>query len=266
MHDFASAVPKMAIRGSRLSTTQIAELAELSLQLEIETWPKPGLVSHIDSGSHSDMDASTFYRSARALHPFFGELAEAGERGDHMHTLRTIGLRAERAMLEATGGVNTHRGAIFGLGLLCAAAGVAESGRIDRPVPLGVIVSRRWGRDIVGGPRLSESHGEVARRRFGAGGARWEAARGFPSIITSDYLQCIMRIHVSQTTRKLHGYRPASPLSHRSRIRTYFIAAECSGCALPGRPRSRFWTKAVSHAATGEAEPRSFILPSSNAA
>jgi triphosphoribosyl-dephospho-CoA synthase len=128
------------------------------------------------------MDARTFYRSATALRPFFAEFTEAGERGDPMLTLRKIGLRAEHTMLEATGGVNTHRGAIFGLGLLCAAAGVSASGRVDRQLPLGVIVSRRWGRDIIGGPRLSDSHGEVVSRRFGVGGARWEAARGFPSI------------------------------------------------------------------------------------
>jgi triphosphoribosyl-dephospho-CoA synthase len=182
MHTFASAVPQMAPQDSRISAARIAALAEHSLRLEIETWPKPGLVSHIDAGSHSDMDARMFFRSATALRPFFAEFTEAGERGDPMLTLRKIGLRAERAMLEATSGVNTHRGAIFGLGLLCAAAGVSSSGRLDRQLPLGVIVSRRWGRDIVGGPRLSESHGEMVSRRFGVGGARWEAARGFPSI------------------------------------------------------------------------------------
>ena len=111
MHPFASVVPQRALRASRISAAQIAALAEHSLRLEIETWPKPGLVSYIDAGSHSDMDAHTFYRSAAALRPFFAELTEAGERGDPMLTLRRIGLRAERAMLEATGGVNTHRGA-----------------------------------------------------------------------------------------------------------------------------------------------------------
>jgi triphosphoribosyl-dephospho-CoA synthase len=182
MHTFASGVPERTLGDSRFGAEQIAAIAEHSLRLEIETWPKPGLVSYIDAGSHSDMNARTFYRSAAALRPFFAELAEAGECGEPMLTLRKIGLRAERAMLEATGGVNTHRGAIFGLGLLCAAAGVSASGRADRQLPLGVIVSRHWGRDIVSGPRLAQSHGEVVSRRFGVGGARFEAARGFPSI------------------------------------------------------------------------------------
>jgi triphosphoribosyl-dephospho-CoA synthase len=210
MHTFASVVPQMPLQDSRISAAQIAALAEHSLRLEIETWPKPGLVSHIDAGSHSDMDARTFYLSATALCPFFAEFTEAGERGDPMLTLRKIGLRAERAMLGATGGVNTHRGAIFGLGLLCAAAGVSANGGVDRQLPLGVIVSRRWGRDIIGGPRLSDSHGEVASRRFGVGGARWEAARGFPSIY-----------HVGLPA--LHSARPWAPSdAEAARVHTCF--------------------------------------------
>ena len=183
MLTFTSAVPVIGFRNShRFDGGEVAALAEHVLHLEIETWPKPGLVSHVDAGSHTDMDASILHRSAEALRPFYVELAEAGARDESISALRKIGLRAEHAMLEATGGVNTHRGAIFGLGLLCAAAGVSASGGVDRQLPLGVIVSRRWGRDIIGGPRLSDSHGEVVSRRFGVGGARWEAARGFPSI------------------------------------------------------------------------------------
>jgi triphosphoribosyl-dephospho-CoA synthase len=164
------------------SSTALAALAERSLLLEVQTWPKPGLVSHIDAGSHTDMDASTFSRSASALRPYFAELAEAGARDEDMWVLRKIGLRAERAMLDATGGVNTHRGAIFGLGLLCAAAGLRANDTVEPATPLGVLVARRWGRDIVGGPVVATSHGELASRRYGVGGARWEAAGGFPRV------------------------------------------------------------------------------------
>ena len=183
MLKFPSVVPVIGFRDSRrFDGGEVAALAEHVLHLEIETWPKPGLVSHVDAGSHTDMDARMLHRSAEALRPFYVELAEAGARDESISALRKIGLRAEHAMLEATGGVNTHRGAIFGLGLFCAAAGARASDGCDRRLPLGVHVSRRWGRDIVRGPRLSDSHGEVASRRFGVGGARWEAARGFPSV------------------------------------------------------------------------------------
>jgi triphosphoribosyl-dephospho-CoA synthase len=152
---------------------------------ELETWPKPGLVSHVDSGSHADMDAWTFRASVAAITPFFGRLTLAGAAASGMDGLRGIGLEAERAMLEATGGANTHRGAIFGLGLLCAAAGATWSGTARtgphwRANVLGATVRQRWGQAILRGPIPLHSHGTNALRRFGAGGARAQAAAGFP--------------------------------------------------------------------------------------
>jgi triphosphoribosyl-dephospho-CoA synthase len=160
----------------------IAADAVRCLLVELETWPKPGLVSNVDPGSHDDMDADTFRKSAAAIAPYLRALADAGARGCGMGRLRIIGLDAEAAMLAATSGVNTHRGAIFGLGLLCAAAGARAGGRIDPRLSLGTAVSRLWGSDILDGPLLLHSHGGRARRRFGAGGARMEAAQGFPSV------------------------------------------------------------------------------------
>jgi triphosphoribosyl-dephospho-CoA synthase len=180
----ASTILSSPRRASRIATwaERVAALAEHSLLLEVSTFPKPGLVSDVDNGSHTDMDAEMFRRSAAAIRPFFGELVIAGGCNAEMTTLRRIGLRAEKAMLVATHGVNTHRGAIFGVGLLCAAAGRYTWGDGCGNVSLGQTVAARWGRDIVGGPRLPDSHGERASRRYGAGGARQEAARGFPSV------------------------------------------------------------------------------------
>jgi len=94
-----------------------------------------------------------------------------------------IGIEAEAAMLEATAGVNTHRGAIFGLGLLCAAAGARWSGTVESTAPLGSVVARRWGKEILSGPVTLRSHGLEARRRYGRpAGARCQAADGFPSV------------------------------------------------------------------------------------
>jgi triphosphoribosyl-dephospho-CoA synthase len=160
----------------------IAAVAVRCLLRELETWPKPGLVSHVDSGSHSDMNFGTFQRSAVAIKPYLHALTEAGAKGCGMGRLRIIGLEAEAAMFATTGGVNTHRGAIFGLGLLCAAAGAKAGGLADPTMPLGDVVVRLWGRSILDGPVLLHSHGGKARRQYGAGGARAEAAEGFPSV------------------------------------------------------------------------------------
>ncbi len=162
---------------------RIGALAANALLSELHIWPKPGLVSRMDSGSHPDMDAGTFRASAGALRPYFAALAQAGANGAEMAELRVIGQAAERAMLAVTGGVNTHRGAIFGLGLLCAAAGSRDAA-FDRRTSesLGAVVRRRWGRDILGTPRPVQSHGTLASRRYGVGGARGEAAAGFPHV------------------------------------------------------------------------------------
>jgi triphosphoribosyl-dephospho-CoA synthase len=158
----------------------VATLAEAALLAELDTWPKPGLVSHRDSGSHTDMDASHFAASAAAIAPYLAQLTIVGAAGAEMPALRALGVAAEHAMLAATGGVNTHRGAIFGLGLLCAAAGANWSGAGWQPVRLGETVRRRWGRAILCGPIPLRSHGTDAWRRYGAGGARAQAAAGFP--------------------------------------------------------------------------------------
>lgn len=172
----------LAATSSKLSPEEIGSLAAHCLVLEIETWPKPGLVSHIDAGAHGDMDADLMRRSAKALQPFFIDLAAAGAAGAGMSQLRDIGVKAEHVMLTTTGGVNTHRGAIFGMGLLAAAAGMRTHDRTASP--LGRIVATHWGDAILAGPVDPRSHGSQVARHHRAGGARAEAAAGMPSLYT----------------------------------------------------------------------------------
>ena len=99
----------------------LAHLACNALRQELDTTPKPGLVDQHDSGAHTDMDYALMQRSIAALRPYFVQIAQAGQQGNTDHaTLSRIGIEAERAMLKATGGVNTHRGALFSLGLAVA--------------------------------------------------------------------------------------------------------------------------------------------------
>ena len=164
-----------------LNARHVADLARAALLDELTTWPKPGLVSLVDSGSHRDMDAGTLTRSADAIHPFFVVLARAGERQAGMTELRAIGLAAEAAMMIATGGVNAHRGAIFTLGLICAAEGALGYAPGPAEVRLDA-VRAGWGDSILHGPASMRSHGGIAVLRFGVGGARQEAATGFPTL------------------------------------------------------------------------------------
>ncbi|SON54037.1 2-(5''-triphosphoribosyl)-3'-dephosphocoenzyme-A synthase [Hartmannibacter diazotrophicus] len=166
---------------------RIGALAADVLVRELETWPKPGLVSPLDAGSHDDMDVPQFLASIDAVAPYFVQLAVCGAEGGDLEDLRGIGRDAETAMMAATGGVNTHRGAIFALGLLCAAAGSRSRDRMTRTTlsarlnAEGVCehVAQHWGEAIFRGPIPLHSHSSKMGRRHGAGGARAEAASGF---------------------------------------------------------------------------------------
>jgi len=132
------------------------------------------------------MDAGTFLRSLFALRRYFGEVSAAGARWAAFAELQALGIAAERRMLAATAGVNTHRGAIFSLGLLAAAAGwLLSQGQPPTGRRLGEAVARLWGPAILAGTPCSggdASHGLAASRRYGVGGARKEAAEGFPTL------------------------------------------------------------------------------------
>ena len=106
----------------------IAQLATQALQAELDTTPKPGLVDKDNNGAHRDMDYALMQRSIDTLHPYFVKLALLGcTDALPTHTsIRDIGIEAERAMLSATNGVNTHKGALFSMGLAVVAAAHEE--------------------------------------------------------------------------------------------------------------------------------------------
>ncbi len=100
----------------------LGQLAERALRLELDTPMKPGLVCPESSGAHKDMDYALMLKGISAIRPFFPKMAKAKSADE----LRQLGIEAEKAMMEATGGVNTHRGAIFAFGLALNARGDSE--------------------------------------------------------------------------------------------------------------------------------------------
>lgn len=170
-----------------------ARLACQALLDEVNATPKPGLVDRLNSGSHRDMDIFTFAASTAALHPYFERCAKigidtaGGPAPSTFRALRRAGRLAEGDMLHATGGVNTHRGAIFSLGLLCAAAGrlgrgkwadaealLSECGRMAEG-----LVRRDFG-DLT--PEGARTAGQRLYLEHGIAGVRGEAERGFPLV------------------------------------------------------------------------------------
>ncbi len=170
-----------------ITTKEVGRLAIRSLYREVALSPKPGLVSPDSQGSHGDMDYTTFLRSLHALRPYFPSITQCGLSHPDFLPLRALGISAEAEMLTATGGVNTHRGAIFNLGLLCAATGfLIADGEPPSARAACDVVKMIWGAEIMAGlvaqpAATARSHGLIVARRYGSGGARQEAAAGFPA-------------------------------------------------------------------------------------
>ncbi|NEB93513.1 triphosphoribosyl-dephospho-CoA synthase [Streptomyces bauhiniae] len=161
----------------------IGELAGRALRAEALLTPKPGLVDRRGGGAHDDMTLSTLLRSAEALVPVLTRCAQAAAELPLGPELRSevgeIGRAGERRMLRVTGGVNTHRGALWALGLL--AAGVAARGGFAA----ADFAARLAALDDPGLHRFGTrgSHGARVRLRYGAGGALAEARNGFPHVV-----------------------------------------------------------------------------------
>lgn len=173
-------------------TEYIAVQAWLALQQEVSTTPKPGLVDRNNKGAHSDMDLRHFFVSANALRPYFAQCAQEGyltrdlSPKETFQKLRPLGMEAEKTMLKATGGVNTHKGAIFSLGLLCAAAGRLSVEDLVPEKLLGECAGMTQGlveADL--GSVTAESAvtvGEKLYAAYGIAGIRGQAEQGFPAV------------------------------------------------------------------------------------
>jgi triphosphoribosyl-dephospho-CoA synthase len=185
--------------------TLLAALARQALIAEAELTPKPGLVDRRGSGAHTDLSLALMIRSAFAIEPFIRLMAFQSINEPPSPRLRATlaatGRAAERAMLKVTNGSNSHKGAIWTLGLLAAAAGRDEllliGGRnVAKPNLTAAAIARTAGAIASfedsyeftpnakrRTPNAPISHGQIVAQKYGATGARGEAINGFPHII-----------------------------------------------------------------------------------
>lgn len=159
----------------------VADLAERALRLELDTTPKPGLVDRRDNGAHKDMDYALMSKSISALRPYLTRLAVESAKDIDPAKIKEIGIEAEKAMLKATGGVNTHKGALFCIGLSVAAASYLASttGSVEA-YSFKELVSRAAS-EI---PSARGTHGAEAKRSFKAVGALENARAAYPELFT----------------------------------------------------------------------------------
>jgi triphosphoribosyl-dephospho-CoA synthase len=158
--------------------------ASSALVTEAMLTPKPALVDKRGSGAHNDLTLQSMLKSALVLEPFFQEMARISSGVRPSLSLREklaqCGRRAETAMHQATGGSNSHRGAIWCLGLLVAAAAMQEgqghAWEIAETAAKIAALPDRHASNL-------ETHGLIVKRTYGVGGARVEAQSGFPHVI-----------------------------------------------------------------------------------
>lgn len=171
----------------------VGNLAVQSLIDEVNTTPKPGLVDQRNNGSHKDMNLSVFLASAQSLQPYFSQCVRIGQETSNaaidytFSLLREAGIRAENTMYHTTGGVNTHKGAIYTMGLLCGSLGRLWTP--EQPIPKTEALLSECSR-MAKISCLSDSASEsgidnacpAIDRLPEHPGARGEAAAGLPSV------------------------------------------------------------------------------------
>lgn len=185
----------------------IAHLATRALHAELDTTPKPGLVDKDNSGAHRDMDHALMSRSIRAIHPYFVRLALLGFTDDmpsHDDIVKT-GIEAERAMFEATNGVNTYKGALFSMGLaVVAAAGKAWQGCSITPQTLSAAISKL----AFAFPDTKGTHGSKAKQTAASETATFKGAldnarEGYPMLF-NDWLPFYANLSKNGEPHALH--------------------------------------------------------------
>lgn len=178
---------------------QIASLAVQAILYESACSPSPGLVSRISSGAHKDMNYFTFLDSAAALISPLIYCAEAGLSGrssqEIFRQVRLIGQRGERLMFQKTGGVNTHKGTLFLLGISCAAGGKILQVKAPFSALRSVIQEMTEGlverelrsrvEELKMLPLTDLTHGERLFLTHNIEGVRGEAERGLPTVFNT---------------------------------------------------------------------------------
>ena len=173
---------------------KISSLAMEGMLFEVSATPKPGLVDRENCGAHTDMDYFTFMSSSAALHDTFDILAGLGWEYRNkpikqlLPAIRRAGIKAERRMFTFTNGINTHKGMIFSLGILCGCTGWAigkmpltgkNLSRLAADMCEGIC--KREYSDLENKTELTK--GERMYLEYGCTGARGEAEHGYPTVI-----------------------------------------------------------------------------------
>lgn len=160
-----------------------ARIAVQSLYDELALFPKPGLVSFVDSGAHDDMDGLLFYRSLCSLRHYFYQIGVHAALDCPAKELVPFGLKAEKTMQAVTKGINTHRGAIFSLGILCASiCKLSSERRHFSTADLHLHIVEYWADYLRNDHQIAPSHGQTVKAKYGFADATQLAIQGYKPV------------------------------------------------------------------------------------
>ncbi|MBA1392939.1 triphosphoribosyl-dephospho-CoA synthase, partial [Lactobacillus sp. XV13L] len=175
-----------------MSKMSLSQLALQSLLYEVSVQPKPGLVDPVSSGPHFDMNVFTFIKSALSLQDYFQQCESLGYKFDQkdltqlFQQVRFVGIKAEQQMLEATGGVNTHKGAVFSLGIAVSAKAYEQKHQHqDFSAIVQQMLQDLLKDDFQVSKLQQQAHLTAGQRlylQYGLTGIRGEAQQGFPTV------------------------------------------------------------------------------------
>ncbi|WP_319203374.1 triphosphoribosyl-dephospho-CoA synthase [uncultured Ilyobacter sp.] len=169
---------------------KLVELLQEAMLKEVMCYPSFGLVSPISSGSHNDMDHFTFIESTVVLQKYFLRMANLIFLYEDEKIIfnygRKIGIEAEMEMFKKTGGVNTHKGIIFLLGITLMASGIVifKGGKFEdisnviKNMTMGIVESDFRKIDS----KQTLTHGEKMYLEYGITGVRREVETGLPLV------------------------------------------------------------------------------------
>lgn len=176
--------------------SKIDDMICQALYKEVSLENKPALVCPNHNGGHEDMDYDLFLISIRSLAGYFKQMCELGYQRVDFEQLRQCAIQAEQKMLMKTQGINTHRGAIFNLGMLSASIGrcVYEQLSLSIENIINTLI-KSWQDDLLYKlPRQTHSHGQIIRQKYGLMGAIEQVAYGFPTV-REWALPCLKNAH-----------------------------------------------------------------------
>ena len=176
-------------------SNQLADLGIEALINEVSAWPKPGLVDPVEHGAHPDMDYFLFVKSSISMRPYLKKCALAGLNFDNhfplfelFNEIREFGKVAESEMLKVTAGINTHKGAIFSLGIVTAAVGFnlqyhqLNNENLQHTIKKMLVNLINEDLKNKKNDGQSQTAGIQQYQEYGLGGVRSEAAAGYPVV------------------------------------------------------------------------------------